>query len=311
MPLRVQQLSKQYGAQHAVRDLSFEVPAGQVLGFLGPNGAGKSTTMKILTGYLRPSSGDAWFDGYSVCEHSLELRRRVGYLPEHNPLYLDLYVREYLDFAARAQGLRGPRVSQRISEVIELTGLGPEQHKRIGALSKGYRQRVGLSQALLHEPGLLILDEPTSGLDPNQVLDIRSLIREAGRDKTVIFSSHILSEVEAVAERILILSQGQLVADAPTDEIRSLARGEQVIRLETDRPGLNPEPFRAIAGLRAVEARGETEWEMRCDADSDPRKAIFEACLAQGFAILGLSRQNVSLEDAFRALTQGSAQAGA
>lgn len=237
--IRVENLTKMYGQQTAVAALSFEVAPGEVLGFLGPNGAGKSTTMKILTGYLPPTSGGAWVTDIDVLRDPIGAQRTLGYLPEHNPLYLDLYVHEFLRFIGRLRGLRGKLLSARVADVIEQTGLGLEQHKRLEQLSKGYRQRAGLAQALLHDPKVLILDEPTSGLDPNQVQDIRALIRALGKTKTVLFSSHIMAEVEAVAQRVLILHRGKCVANAPLHELPGVAEGkslEEVFRALTTEP---------------------------------------------------------------------------
>ncbi|MDR2449160.1 MAG: ATP-binding cassette domain-containing protein [Prevotellaceae bacterium] len=218
MPVTIQHVSKLYGAQTALHDVSLDIPKGQVVGLLGPNGAGKSTLMKILTGYLPADTGKAIVNGFNIAEQPLAARRGIGYLPEHNPVYPDLYVREYLELMGRLQGL-GRKAKKRAAEVIALTGITPEQHKKIGRLSKGYRQRVGLAQALLHEPETLILDEPTSGLDPNQISDIRQLIRALGHDHTVLLSTHIMQEVEAMCSRIVIINRGNIVFDKPTDAI--------------------------------------------------------------------------------------------
>src|SRR5690606_25545061 len=217
MSIVVTQLSKSYGSQPALKNVSFDAKPGRVLGFLGPNGAGKSTTMKILSGNLRPTSGVAQVCGFDVGRDSLEVRRQIGYLPENNPLYLDMYIHEALNFMAGVHGLRQP--SRRINEVIGLTGLGPEQHKKIHQLSKGYRQRVGLAQAIIHDPNVLILDEPTAGLDPNQLQDIRALIRQLGMEKTVLLSTHIMPEVEAVCDDVVIIHRGEIVADFATDSL--------------------------------------------------------------------------------------------
>lgn len=226
MSIVVEQLSKSYGKQKAVDEISFSIERGDILGFLGPNGAGKSTTMKILSCYLPQTSGRAAVNGYDINRNSLEVRRSVGYLPEHNPLYEDLYVKESLNFVAGIHGLSNK--GRRIGEVIGLTGLEPEQHKKIGELSKGYRQRVGLAQAILHDPEVLILDEPTSGLDPNQLIGIRNLIRELGKSKTIIFSTHIMQEVEAVCDRAIIIHRGRIMEDRPLEELRSLYPGKSL-----------------------------------------------------------------------------------
>jgi ABC-2 type transport system ATP-binding protein len=300
----IQNLTKIYGEQRAIDALSFEVQQGEILGFLGPNGAGKSTTMKILTGFLPPSSGTAKVDGYDILTHPLEVRRRVGYLPEHNPLYLDMYVHEFLFFVGRIYRLPSRELRSRIPEVIGLTGLDREQHKKIGALSKGYRQRVGLCQALLHDPEVLILDEPTTGLDPNQIVDIRALIQNVGQDKTVIFSSHILSEVEAIADRVIIINQGRIVADEPTGQLRERAVDEFVIQLEVAQPGFDPERLLGWEGVKQVETLTPQRFEIRTDPGVDIRQRLFETCVAQNNPMLGLSRESYSLEEAFRKLTQ-------
>jgi ABC-2 type transport system ATP-binding protein len=303
MPIIVSQLTKLYGAQRAVDDLSFEVKPGEILGFLGPNGAGKTTTMKIITCYLTPSAGQVSLDQYNVTEHPMEVRRAIGYLPEHNPLYLDMYVKEFLDFAARIYRLPAKTRTQRIREVIDRTGLGLEQHKKIGMLSKGYRQRVGLAQALIHDPRVLILDEPTTGLDPNQIVEIRALIKEVGKDKTIIFSSHILSEVEAIADRVIIIHRGKLVADKPTAELRAMAGEGLHIRLEVQFVGLDAQALAQLPGVVSVSALSPTLFEVRAAAETEVRPALFELCVNQKNPILGLQAEAFTLEDAFRKLT--------
>lgn len=226
MSILVSQLTKQYGSQKAIDSLSFELRPGEIVGFLGPNGAGKSTTMKLLTGYLRPTEGRAVVNGHDLAEVPMRARRAIGYLPEHNPLYLDMYVREFLRFVGRLYGMRAKPLKMRVDEMVRLCGLSEEQHKKIGQLSKGYRQRVGLAQALLHDPPVLILDEPTTGLDPNQLTEIRNLIRTAGANKTVLFSTHIMQEVEALCDRVIIISKGKIVADSPLAILRQ--RGESL-----------------------------------------------------------------------------------
>ena len=279
MSVSVNHLSKVYGSQRAVDDLSFEVEAGEILGFLGPNGAGKSTTMKIITCFLPPTEGTVSIDEFNVQDHPLEIRKRVGYLPEHNPLYLDMYVHEFLEFVGRIYNLGKVDRKRRIPEIIEQTGLGREQHKKIGMLSKGYRQRVGLCQALIHDPEVLILDEPTSGLDPNQIVDIRQLIREVGKDKTVIFSSHILSEVEAIAERVLIIDRGKMVADAPTEQIRKLSKDETRIEVEFDKVGFDMAAIEKLVGVSRVEAAGGNLFQIYSDSEVDIRRDLFQLCV--------------------------------
>ena len=229
--LKVQNLTKQYGSQWAVNDISFEAQKGEIVGFLGPNGAGKSTTMKIATGYLSATSGTVEVCGFDVQTHSMEVRKNIGYLPEHNPLYLDMYIKEFLEFIGGVYGLKGQNLQRRISEVIDLLGLILEQKKKIGQLSKGYRQRVGLAQALIHDPQVLILDEPTTGLDPNQLAEIRGVIRNIGKEKTVIFSTHIMQEVEAICDRVVIINRGNIVKDSSLNDMKQSGKTmEEVFR---------------------------------------------------------------------------------
>lgn len=302
--VEIEGLSKQYGEQFAIQDLHFEVKSGEILGFLGPNGAGKSTTMKILTGYVTPSAGTARIDGFDVQTDSLAVRQRVGYLPEHNPLYLDMYVHEFLAFVGRMYGLKKQPLRKRIEEVIEMTGLGREQHKQIGALSKGYRQRVGLCQALIHDPKVLILDEPTSGLDPNQIVDIRELVKTIGQEKTVIFSSHILSEVESIAERVIIINQGQMIADEATADLASLAEDGIQITIELSTPGFDPTVLTEWPTVKRVEALSTTQWVIHTPTEVDIRPQIFEEIVQQQQVLIGMHKRVINLEDAFRRLTQ-------
>lgn len=303
MLIHIDQLTKFYGQQKAIDELSFEVRPGEILGFLGPNGAGKTTTMKILTCYMPPSAGTVTMGDYNIHEHPLEIRSKIGYLPEHNPLYLDMYVKEFLQFVSAVYKLPAKTQKQRIAEVIEMTGLGREQNKKIGALSKGYRQRVGLSQALIHNPEVLILDEPTSGLDPNQIVEIRNLIKQVGKDKTVIFSSHILSEVEAIADRVIIIDKGRIVADSESEGIQSLSSDEAVIQLELGEGNFDTSKITSLAGVRDVKSISPTKFVIHTDKEAEIRKAIFDACVAQGNFIVGLNKEVFSLEDAFRKLT--------
>ncbi|MEZ0608748.1 gliding motility-associated ABC transporter ATP-binding subunit GldA [Fibrella sp. WM1] len=313
MSIQIQNLTKQYSAngtdtRRAVDDLTFSVAPGQIVGFLGPNGAGKSTTMKIATGYLPPSSGTVLVNGHDVQTDPMAVRRSVGYLPEHNPLYLDLYVKEFLQFAGRLHALSGQTLNQRIADVLEQVGLGPEQHKRIGQLSKGYRQRVGLAQALLHNPPVLILDEPTTGLDPNQLADIRQVIKTAGRDKTVLFSTHIMQEVEALCDRVVIINKGQLVADSPLTELRARYGGGQLTdsatylaEFERDLP--DPELLRGLPGVTAVEQIGPGQYQVIAPANADLRAAIFRLAADRNLTLIGLRQQETSLEGVFKTLT--------
>ena len=301
MSVQVENLVKVYGEQRAVDNISFTAEPGQVLGFLGPNGAGKTTTMKIITCYLPQTEGKVTVCGHDTTEDSLAVRRQIGYLPEHNPLYKDLYVREYLQFAARTTKLR--KVEQRINELIEMTGLGLEQHKQIGALSKGYRQRVGLAQAMLHDPQVLILDEPTSGLDPNQLAEIRHLIKELGKEKTVIFSTHIMQEVQAICDRVLIIDRGKLVADDPIERLQGRLKGEQSVQIEFDR-AIPLEQLRKIAEVSRVENLGKNRYQLYSKGTKDPRPAVFHFAVDQGLVLMGMQREQRSVEDVFRALTQ-------
>lgn len=307
MLIHIDQLTKVYGQQKAINELNFEVRPGEILGFLGPNGAGKTTTMKIITCFMPPTSGTVRMGDYNIHDHPIEIRSKIGYLPENNPLYLDMYVKEFLQFVASVYKIPSKISKQRISEVIEMTGLGREQNKKIGALSKGYRQRVGLSQAMIHNPEVLILDEPTSGLDPNQIVEIRNLIKEVGKDKTVIFSSHILSEVEAIADRVIIIDKGNIVADSNTDGIQSLSSDEAVIKLEVGEGNFDVEKIKELTGVREVKSTSPTEFVIHTDKAAEIRKAIFEVCVAQNNYIVGLNKEVFSLEDAFRKLTSGKA----
>lgn len=301
--VEVQHLTKTFGTQTAVNDVSFTVGKGEILGFLGPNGAGKSTTMKMATGYLPPSMGTVVIEGYDVLTAPLDVRRRVGYLPEHNPLYLDMYVHEYLEFIGSVHGLKGAECRRRVQQLVDRVGLGREQNKQIGALSKGYRQRVGLAQALIHDPGVLILDEPTTGLDPNQIGEIRNLIRELGQDKTVIFSTHILPEVAALCSRAVIINRGQLVADSPVSELGAKAAGETIIRAEFEQP-IDVAPLRALPGILEVESEASSRYHIRAAAGSDQRGAISRLAAQQGWVLLGLRQEEQSLEQVFQSLTK-------
>jgi ABC-2 type transport system ATP-binding protein len=300
MSIEVKDLVKVYGEQKAVDSISFTVGKGEIVGFLGPNGAGKSTTMKILTGYLGQDSGEAAVCGISVREHSLETRRKTGYLPEANPLYPDMYVREYLGFIADIHHLTGKR--QRIETVISLVGLTSESNKKLGQLSKGYKQRVGLAAALLHEPEVLILDEPTSGLDPNQIIEIRDVIRKLGKDKTILFSSHILQEVEALCDRVIIINKGRLVADSPLSRLRALNAGTNTIRVtfrETPGTGVLEE----LAHVSAVSQMPDGQWELQTAAPDEVKKQLMEMALRYNWNIVSLQSENRSLEEIFRHLT--------
>jgi len=311
MSIRVHNLVKLYNRagqtpQRAVDGISFSVQPGEVVGFLGPNGAGKSTTMKIATGYLAPSEGTIEVNGFDVRAQSLAVRRSIGYLPEHNPLYLDMYVREFIHFAGSLHGLGGRELKSSVAEIIERVGLEREQSKKIGQLSKGYRQRVGLAQALLHNPPVLILDEPTTGLDPNQLAEIRQVIKDAGRDKTVLFSTHILQEVEAICDRVIIINRGKIVADGPLEALRQASAGSVTIvaEFETDLP--QPELLTTLPGVQRTEALGAGRYRLTADGKTDLRAAIFRLAADRQLTLVGLKQQESSLEGVFRELTQGS-----
>ncbi len=300
MSVIVKQLSKIYGTQKAVDEISFEVKKGEVLGFLGPNGAGKSTTMKILTCFLPQTSGNAEVCGTDTATNPLEVRRHIGYLPESNPLYQDMYVKEYLEFAASIYQL--PNAQKRIAEMIETTGLTAERTKKIAQLSKGYKQRVGLAQAMLHNPEVLILDEPTSGLDPNQLVEIRALIKQLGKDKTVIFSSHIMQEVQAVANRVVIISKGKIVADDTTEQLQSRLNNEMVALVEFKQP-VHHETLLKIKGVKQA-VQQDNLWQLTAIGTEDIRENIFEFAKLQNLTLLQLYRDKYSLEEVFKQLTK-------
>lgn len=301
MSISVSGITKLYGPQKALDGVSFSVGTGEVVGFLGPNGAGKSTMMRILTCYLPPSAGSATVCGFDTGRDSLKVRRHVGYLPEHNPLYLDLYVPEYLDLVAGMHGLRhrGPRVK----EMIELVGLGPERHKRIGALSKGYRQRVGLAQAMIHDPEVLILDEPTSGLDPNQLVEVRSLIKRMGEKKTVMLSTHIMQEVEAICDRVIIIDRGKLVADDKASSLRSGPQQRVLLEVEFDK-AVAANLLKNLSGVLNVHRKEDHLWLLEHDMTSDIRPAVFHFAVDNGLQVLGMHRSERAMEDIFKELTR-------
>lgn len=300
MSIEVKNLLKQYGEQKAVKDISFQAGKGEIVGFLGPNGAGKSTTMKIITGYLQPTAGNALVCGLDVKEHPLETKKKIGYLPEANALYYDMYVREYLGFIAEVHQLKG-KTKPRIEEVIQLTGLAAESKKKIGQLSKGYKQRVGLAAALIHDPEVLILDEPTSGLDPNQIVEIREVIRRQGENKTILFSSHILREVEAICDRVVIINKGTLVADdtLPALQRRSSSNGIRVGFKEE----LQSEWLQNLSAAKSVTKTDTNNWQLVTDDPELLRKQILELSLKHNLNIVSLQSETQSLEEVFRSLT--------
>ncbi len=271
MSIVVKNLVKAYGAQKAVDDISFEVRPGEILGFLGPNGAGKSTTMKIATGYIPPTSGTVLVDGYDVTEQSLEVRKIVGYLPEHNPLYLDMYVHEYLGFIGKVHKISSAALKARTKEVIQMAGLDREQNKLIGSLSKGYRQRVGLAQALLHDPKVLILDEPTTGLDPNQIVEIRNLIKQISREKTVVFSTHIMQEVQAICDRAVIINRGSIVADQSVESLK-VGAAEGITLLVEWSGDINEELLKSLEGVTHLEKLDNGKWKISGSQTSGPKE---------------------------------------
>lgn len=301
MSIEVRNITKLYGSQKALDDVSFSIKKGEIVGFLGPNGAGKSTLMKILTTYLDADQGQAAVNGFDVATEERKVQRSVGYLPEHNPLYTDLYVREYLAFNADVYGV--PKA--RIDEVIALTGLTPESKKKIGQLSKGYRQRVGLANALLHDPEVLILDEPTTGLDPNQLIEIRNLIRNAGKDKTVFLSTHIMQEVEAICDRILIIDKGKLVRDVTLDNLHRDAlepRLEQIVEVEFDKV-VDDRTLALLPQLTSSRNLSGNHWELVFAAEEDMRATVFDFAAANGLKTLQLTQKTQDLESVFREAT--------
>lgn len=301
MSIEVTNITKKYGEQLAVNNVSFTIKKGEVVGILGPNGAGKSTMMKILTCFIPQTEGEAKVFGYNVLTDPLEVRKRVGYLPENNPLYLDMYVKEYLEFVAGIHHIKNPK--KRIETMIEITGLGVEQHKKIGALSKGYRQRVGLAQAMIHEPEVLILDEPTSGLDPNQLVDIRKLIMEVGKDKTVLLSTHIMQEVEAMCSRVIIINEGQIVADDQTAKLHQLKFGQEFVILELlEEVPVNQ--LKSIPGVKSVVAISPKEFKLEAASTQDIRPAISQFVKQQNLTLLSMNKLEHGLEEVFRKLTK-------
>lgn len=301
MSIQIRNVSKRYGEQLALADVNLDIKSGEVVGFLGPNGAGKSTMMKIITCYLPPTLGEVSVCGFNVMEDPLAVKRKVGYLPEHNPLYLDMYVKEFLQFAGGVHKLSN--LKARVDEMIELVGLQREQHKRLGALSKGYRQRVGLAQAMIHDPEVLILDEPTSGLDPNQLVEIRDLIRRIGKEKTVMLSTHIMQEVEAICDRVIIINRGEIVADGPTADIRRMTdAGSMVLRVELDGEK-SPDGLVDLPEIISVEPAGINTWRVKAKGGTDARKAVASWAQTNDRLILTLNEEEQKLEDVFKQLT--------
>jgi ABC-2 type transport system ATP-binding protein len=300
MSVVVESVSKFFGAQKAVNNISFSASKGQILGFLGPNGAGKSTTMKMITGYLPVSEGNIKVCDLDVNEHPIECASKIGYLPEHNPLYKDMYIKEYLEFIAGIHQIKEP--GKKVKEMIHLTGLTIEQNKKINQLSKGYRQRVGLAQAMIHDPEILILDEPTSGLDPNQLKEIRSLIKELGKEKTVIFSTHIMQEVQAICDRVIIINQGEIVADDPIEKLKDRISGDKIISVSFEQ-NIPLEIIKKIPGVKSAAKKGNHVYEIKTGVNDDIRQKLFNLAVETQNTILELKQESLSVEQIFQELT--------
>ncbi|MBK6875522.1 MAG: ATP-binding cassette domain-containing protein [Ignavibacteria bacterium] len=314
MSIRVENLTKYYGQQAAVKDISFEINTGQIVGFLGPNGAGKSTTMKMITTYLAQSEGKVFVDGLDTEEKAIEVRKKIGYLPEQNPLYLDMNVIDYLRFAAELESVPKGEINSAIERVVDLCGLDEVRHKDIGELSKGFRQRVGLAQAMVHNPEVLILDEPTSGLDPNQIIEIRKLIKKLGKEKTLVLSTHIMQEVEATCDRVLIINKGEIVADGSPDSLQDKFRGQVEINLVLKKDSIDKDLIeRALASISNVE-RAKVQkvddttitFHVSAKKGSDVREEIFRKIVTMNLVLLEMNKEEKSLEDIFRQLTKHS-----
>ncbi len=314
MSIRVENLTKYYGQQAAVKDISFEINTGQIVGFLGPNGAGKSTTMKMITTYLAQTEGKVFVDGLDTEEKAIEVRRKIGYLPEQNPLYLDMNVIDYLRFAAELESVPKGEIDSAIERVVDLCGLDEVRHKDIGEFSKGFRQRVGLAQAMVHNPEVLILDEPTSGLDPNQIIEIRKLIKKLGKEKTLVLSTHIMQEVEATCDRVLIINKGEIVADGSPDSLQDKFRGQVEINLVLKKDSIDKDLIeRALASISNVErARVQKvddttiTFHVSAKKGSDVREEIFRKIVTMNLVLLEMNKEEKSLEDIFRQLTKHS-----
>ena len=302
MSIEAKGVSKYYGKQKALDDVSFKISSGEIVGFLGPNGAGKSTMMKIITGYFPPNEGEIYVIGLDAVENSLEVRKRVGYLPEHNPLYPEMYVTEYLKFVAGIYKVKNKK--ERVEEIIKMVGLSPERHKKIQELSKGYKQRVGLAQALIHDPDVLVLDEPTSGLDPNQLVEIRKLIRDIGKEKTVMLSTHIMQEVEAICDRVIIINEGKIVADAPVSEMKNMGNAEGYSLEVEVNEAISEELLSVINGVDKVISKSGLNYSIEISSAKDIRAEISKAISDDGKAVLSMVRKEKSMEDVFKELTR-------
>lgn len=308
MDIVVENITKRFGTQKAVDNVSFQVKTGEILGFLGPNGAGKSTTMRAITCYLPPNEGDIRVGGLSIHENAEEIKKNIGYLPESNPLYQEMAVIDYLKFVAQLHGIDKSRVSQRILDMVQTCGLAGEKHKKIRELSKGYKQRVGLAQALIHDPEVLILDEPTSGLDPNQIVEIRDLIREIGKEKTVLLSSHILAEVEATCDRILIINNGKIVADGTSSDLRKQSQNKEIIKLSIEEGDKNT-IFKALQALENTSlvdilSQSGNTFELQSKPGTTSRRDVFKLCVDKGWVLTEMTPTETKLEDVFRELTK-------
>jgi ABC-2 type transport system ATP-binding protein len=303
MSIKISQLTKTFGKQKALDQVSFEVNPGEILGFVGPNGAGKTTTMKILTGYIAPTSGSAFVNDKNVSKNSFDIRKEIGYLPEHNPLYPEMYVKEYLEYVSGLYGMKNV-ANIRIEDIIDQTGLEKEKEKKVGALSKGYRQRVGLAQAIIHDPSVLILDEPTSGLDPNQIVEIRSLISSLGKEKTVLLSTHLMQEVEAICDRIVIINQGQIVADDKVGEIHTrLEENKQTIQVEFNN-AVEANSLEQIEGVNKVKKVDDSNWLLESVSKDDIRQNIFNFAVSNSLTVLSMQKKEKSVEEVFQDLTK-------
>jgi len=300
MSINVNEVTKLYDKQKALNKVSFEIKPGQIVGLLGPNGAGKSTMMKILTCFIPPSSGEAFINDLNVRENPLEVKKMIGYLPENNPLYLEMYVKEYLEFVGRVYKL--PNLKSRVAEMVKLTGLADEQHKKLEALSKGYRQRVGLAQALIHDPEVLILDEPTSGLDPNQLVEIRNLIKDIGKKKTIILSTHIMQEVEAICDRVIIIHKGKIVADKNISELGNTDKNEETIIVEFNK-AVNKNQLSSLTA-NSITLLEKNTWKIKAEKNKDIRQDLFKLALKLDISILSLRKQENKLEEIFQSLTK-------
>jgi ABC-2 type transport system ATP-binding protein len=303
MSIQISNLTKTYGSQKAIDNITFNAGKNEIVGFLGPNGAGKSTTMKIVTGYMRADSGAVLINGIDVNRQPLEIKKKIGYLPESNPLYYEMYVREYLGFVAELHEIK-KNVNNRIDEVIEITGLQIESNKKTGQLSKGYKQRVGLAAALIHNPDVFILDEPTSGLDPNQIIEIRQVIKDLGKNKTVLFSSHILQEVESICDRIVIINRGHIVADDSLANLKLSNNAQHIVIVEFAEE-INPQIFSDIDGIKNFEQINNSELKFQTSDPEKVKKLIFQISLENNFNILSLKSETKSLEEIFKKLTGG------